>query len=218
MIYHSLLLIYRNFKRFKNIFFINLLGLSSGLACVMLIYLWVSDEWGFDKFHRHGSQLYQVMANHHLSDEISTWTYTPDLLAETMADELPEVIYATPTLNPEEWFGKFTLTAEDQSLRSTGQFVGEDFFNVFSFDLIQGDTKTVLKDKNSIVISESLAQKLFNSTEGVVGKPLTWELQWDIRQRLPAKNSIEKARSSTLLGPAESARWFAQIETPRVPH
>ncbi len=177
MIRHSLLLIYRNFKRFKSVFFINLLGLSSGLACVMFIYLWVSDEWGIDKFHQNDRHLFQVMANHHLSDGIMTWTYTPDLLAETMAEELPEVAYAAPVMNTEEWFGKFTLSLDDEKLQASGQFVGADFFNMFSFDLLQGNKDQVLMDKNSMVISESLANKLFKTTDNLVGKTVEWQLQ-----------------------------------------
>ncbi len=52
MLRHNLLLIYRNFKKFKGTFFINLVGLSTGLACVLLIYLWVNDEMSVDKFHK----------------------------------------------------------------------------------------------------------------------------------------------------------------------
>jgi len=91
MIRHHLLLIYRSFKRFKSTFLINLIGLSTGLACALLIYLWVNDEVSIDKFQENDGQLYQVMANHHLSDGIMTWTYTPDLLAETLVEELPDI-------------------------------------------------------------------------------------------------------------------------------
>ena len=91
MVRHTFLLIFRNFKRFKSTFFINLLGLSSGLACVLVIYLWVQDEWMFDRFHGNNDRLVQVMEHQHLSDRIVTQPYTPDLLARTLAEEMPEV-------------------------------------------------------------------------------------------------------------------------------
>ncbi|HEY9049888.1 MAG TPA: hypothetical protein VIN08_28510, partial [Ohtaekwangia sp.] len=61
MLKHNLLLIYRNFKRFKSTFFINLIGLSTGLACVLLIYLWVNDEVSVDKFNEKDDRLYRAM-------------------------------------------------------------------------------------------------------------------------------------------------------------
>jgi hypothetical protein len=66
MFRHALLLIYRNFLRFKSTFFINLIGLSTGLACSLFIYLWVNDELQVDTFHEKDSQLFQAMLNHGL--------------------------------------------------------------------------------------------------------------------------------------------------------
>ena len=176
MLRHNLLLIYRNFKRYKGSFFINLIGLSSGLACVLLIYLWVSDELAFDKFHENDDQLYQVMTNFHMADGINTETATPDLLAETLAEEMPEIQYAAE-VTPSEWFGNFTLTVANDQFKGVGQFVGEDYFNMFSFDLLQGDKNQVLAEKNGIAISESLALRLFNTTDNVIGRTVEWELQ-----------------------------------------
>jgi putative ABC transport system permease protein len=61
MLKHNLLLIYRNFKRFKSTFFINWVGLSTGLACTLLIYLWVNDELSMDKFHEKNSRIFHVI-------------------------------------------------------------------------------------------------------------------------------------------------------------
>jgi putative ABC transport system permease protein len=80
MIKHNLLLIFRNFKRFKSTFLINLVGLSTGLACTLIIYLWVNDELKFDKFHKNDQQLYLVMANFHNSGNVVTTRATPGLL------------------------------------------------------------------------------------------------------------------------------------------
>ena len=175
MLRHNLLLIYRNFKRYKSTFFINLTGLSTGLACVLLIYLWVNDELNVDKLHEKDDRLYQVMANHHNTDVIITQEGTPDLLAETLAEELPEVEYAIGALSS-KWFGKLTLVTGDDKLKATGEFAGKDFFNVFSYPLIHGDKDQVLIDKNAIVISEDLAIKLFPTADQAVGKSLEWQL------------------------------------------
>ena len=59
MLEHNLKLFFRSIKKHQGIFFINLLGLSTGLACVLLIALWVIDELKFDKFHQNDKELYQ---------------------------------------------------------------------------------------------------------------------------------------------------------------
>ena len=61
MFRHSLLISFRNFKRYKSSFFINLIGLSTALTCVTLIYLWVNDELQMDKFHEKGDNIFHVM-------------------------------------------------------------------------------------------------------------------------------------------------------------
>ncbi|WP_162055778.1 ABC transporter permease [Pontibacter pamirensis] len=173
MFQHSLLLIYRNFKRFKSTFFINLVGLSTGLACTLLIFLWVNDEVSMDKFHKNDSQLFQVMTNHDNSEGIETWENGPGLLAEALAEEMPEVAYAaSSSIIPD----MFTISDKENHISATGQFVSKDFFNVFSYTLTQGDKDQVLQDKNAIVISEALALKLFNTTQNVVGKTVEWQI------------------------------------------
>lgn len=173
---HILKLIFRSFKRFKGSFFINLLGLSVGLACTLLIYFWVNSELNTDGFHKNNNRLYQVMANMELANGINTMENTPDLLAKTLMDELPEVEYAA-AVTPNSWFGKFTLVNENQSFNSVGQFAGKDYFNMFSFNLLNGTSDNALASKNSIAISESLAKKIFGTTTNVVGKTLEWNLQ-----------------------------------------
>jgi ABC-type antimicrobial peptide transport system permease subunit len=172
MIRHNILLAYRSFRRFKSTFFINVFGLSVGMACTLLIYLWVMDEVNMDTFHANAENIHQVMMNVKVEQDIMTIPYTPALLAETMAQEMPEVQYAaseTPTV----WFTKFTLINNTGSqTKATGQFAGKNYFNIFSFDLIQGSKDQVLASRSSIVISEQLAKSLFRTADQAVGKTL----------------------------------------------
>src|SRR5690606_11807336 len=133
MFRHNFLLTYRTFKRYKMSFFINLIGLSTGLACALLIYLWVKDELSFDRFYEKGSQLFQVMERNHRTDGIVVMENTPGPLAEGLAEEMPEVAYAVTA----SWTEKPTLSVEDKNIRAAGQYVGKDFFNIFSYDLMQ---------------------------------------------------------------------------------
>ena len=175
MIKHNIRLIFRNFKRHKSTFFINLIGLSTAFACTILIFLWVNDEKHVDKFHQHDKQLYQVMENHSSPEGIFTQPWTPDLLGRALASELPEVEMATSVMSA-GLLGNFSITSGDQKTKAAGQFADTEFFKVFSFRLIQGDPSEVLKAKNSVVISRKLAQTLFGTTENVIGKTIDWEL------------------------------------------
>ena len=91
MIRHNILIAYPNSLRYKSSFFINLVGLSSGLACTLLIYLWVMDELSIDKFHEKDSHLFQVFQTLGAGADHETIEYTPGILAKTLAEEMPEV-------------------------------------------------------------------------------------------------------------------------------
>jgi putative ABC transport system permease protein len=171
MFKHNLILAFRNFLRYKSSFLINLIGLTSGLACTLFIYLWVSDELNINKFHEKGSQLYQVMEHQQYAEDVMTTVSTPGLLANELKENYPEVEYAATT----SWIGDYTLSLGDKNVQAEGYHVGKDFFNIFSYGLVQGDADQVLAEKYSIVISEELAENIFGTKENVIGK--TIELQ-----------------------------------------
>ncbi len=167
MLKHYLLIIYRNFLRAKSYFLINLIGLSTGLACTLFIFLWVRDEVRMNAFHENDARLFQVMEHQQYADEIMTTSSTPGILAETLKEEFPEVQYAATTA----WIDKFTLSVKDEnSVKAAGYHVGKDYFKIFSYKLVQGDPAQVLEDKFAMVISRDLAKKLFGTEENVVGK------------------------------------------------
>lgn len=194
MLRHHLLIIYRNFKRHKSSFFINLLGLSSGLACALLIYLWVSDEWQVDKFHQQRHRLYQVMENVDQDGGMITRITTSGPTAETLAIEMPEVEYAVT--NTFDRIIPEVLSVEDNDIKADGLYAGADFFKLFSFELLQGNRDQVLSDKKSIVITEGLATRLFGTTENVIGKTIEWQhkKQYQVSgvlQDIPSLSSVK---------------------------
>ncbi|HKI43930.1 MAG TPA: ABC transporter permease, partial [Balneolales bacterium] len=174
MVKHTFLLIYRNLKRFKSSFFINLIGLSVGLACALSIFLWVNSEMHVDKFFKKDSQLFQVMEHQKHTGSIRVTDSTPGLLSKALAEEMPEVEYAT-TATPTYWFGGITLSVGDKNIEANGKYAGKDFFKIFSYHLIQGNKNQLLSDTKSIVISKKLALKLFDSTQDIVGKTIEWQ-------------------------------------------
>jgi putative ABC transport system permease protein len=175
MLRHNLTVSFRGFARHKTTFVINVIGLSSGLMCVLLIGLWVGSERSVDQFHKQGSRLYQVMNNLQSQNTI-TLDVTPVPLASALVREFPEVERAVSTNNFFSWETRDgILSAGDVSIQTTGWHAGPDFFKVFSFRLLQGNENSVLTDKNSIVISEDVARKLFSDSGDVIGKSIQWK-------------------------------------------
>jgi putative ABC transport system permease protein len=173
MIRHNLLISYRNFLRFKSSFFINLIGLSSGLACVLLIFIWVNDELKMDQFHEYGDHLYQVMENVDQGGGMISRESTAGPMAAALVAEFPEVEMAvTNTMN---WSGQAVLSAGVHDIKAHGIYASSDFFKLFTFPMVQGHRDQVLSDKKSIVISEALAVRLFGSTQDAVGKMVELE-------------------------------------------
>lgn len=173
MFLHNIKIAFRNFQKDKSTFLINLIGLSIGLTCSLLIALWVWDELSVDKFHEQDDQLYQAMIHHHHADQIITGEYTQGLLGEALVTEIPEVEMAVTS--SESIPTPVILDNGNQKIKSFGQFSSPNFFKLFNYELLSGDKNTVLNDKKSIVISDKMAMKLFNTT-AAIGKVLNWQL------------------------------------------
>lgn len=171
MLKHYLLIIYRNIIRSKDYFAINVVGLTTGLACTLLIYLWVRDELAMDKFHEKDERLFQVMEHQQYADHIMTTTSTPGILAENLRIDFPEVEFATTAT----WIQDYTLSVKDHNVKARGYHVGEDYFQLFSLNLLEGDAASVLKDKSGIVISRDLAVRLFGTDSNLVGKTVEFQ-------------------------------------------
>ncbi|MDB5145372.1 MAG: hypothetical protein JWQ66_4085 [Mucilaginibacter sp.] len=175
MLKHNLLLFLRNIRKHKSTFVINLTGLSCGLACVLATYLWINDEWSFDKYHANDSRLYQVMDNVKSEHGIETNKNTPHILSEVLALEMPEVdciVTATPDL----CFPEFTLSANGKKIQGLGKYTSKDFFKLFSYHLIEGNVSSVLSDKKGMALSESQAKNLFGSAGNAIGKTVGYKV------------------------------------------
>jgi ABC-type antimicrobial peptide transport system permease subunit len=173
MLSHHLLLAYRNFTLHKSSFFINLTGLSTGLAAALLIYLWVHDEWQVDRFHEKDRRLYQIMTKRTSPDgNVKVGHSGPSPLAEALAADLPEVEYAVPV----RWTGSpGVVKVGDKAIRAVEQLAGKDYFNVFSYPLLEGSKEKALTDKTSVLISDALATSLFGTSRNVTGKTVAWD-------------------------------------------
>jgi len=174
MLKHILTIAIRSIKKHKSSFAINLTGLSTGLAFAFLLYLWVQDEKSIDKFHANDDRLYQVMEKSTENGIIRIQDGTQGPLSEAMEKDLPEVENAVTVMNLSKEGMDITIKNGEKSFKSAPLFSGDAFFKVFTFPLISGNAATVLKEKNSITISEDLARKLFGTADAALGKSLQW--------------------------------------------
>ncbi len=176
MLRHNLLISYRNIRRYKGSFLLNLAGLSTGLACAILIYMWVNDEMSIDRFHKNDSKLYQILKVATEGDgTVHTSEFTPVLMHQTMKEDLPEVEYSSAVINRD--YGVASIKREH--IKARPQFVSNDFFKVFSFNLLEGDKNSVLTDRNTVILTDKMALKLFNTTKGLIGQTIEWEW-WEV--------------------------------------
>ncbi len=171
MFKHNLIISYRSFLRFKSTFLINLLGLATGLASAILIFLWVHDELTMDVFNELDSNRHvQVIHTYPTSGSYHTNTdgSTPNPLFASLPKAMPEIEYSFPVQADVSYKGVFS--AEESSIRAKYQFIGKGYFNVFPLDFIHGDKHKVLSDKNEVIVSKKIALTLFQSTEKALGE------------------------------------------------
>ena len=171
MLKHILKSFYYNSRRDKSTFLVSLIGLSTGLASAILIYLWTWDEISYDNIYPDGDRIHQVMLNKHRSGEISTTESLPYPLPEQLKIAFPEVELSGLFLGFEQG-DEIKLSANDKVMFIRAGFSSEDYFEIFSYDIYEREDDLVLPTRTSVAISEGLAQRLFDTTTDVVGKSL----------------------------------------------
>lgn len=142
---------------------INVLGLSLGIACCVLIALFVRDEWTFDTFHTKANRIYRVFVKEDWGENQQFFnTTTPMPMGPALKDNLPEV----------ESFTRFvainTMVKVGAKQFSEGVVLADrSVFSVFDFDLLQGEREVALRDQHNLVITPQIAEKYFGQTDPV---------------------------------------------------
>jgi predicted permease len=162
----------------KNGFYsvINIAGLAIGIACSILILLWVIDELSFNKFHPKADRLYQVWARAHFDGKISSWTSVPLPTYEAMKTADSNIKQSLVM----DWGDSHLLTTGESRIIKRGYWASEEFFEMFEFPLVAGNPAQVMDDPPSIVISESLAKALFGE-EDPLGKSVRLDNEHDLK-------------------------------------
>ncbi len=161
----------RNLWKNKGFTFINIFGLATGIACSLLIFLFVKDEKSYDRFHKDADNIYRVVKDFVNDDgSLIPDATTPAPLAPAMQKEIPEVV-STTRLRP-NWGRSYLIKYGEKKFAEEKVYgVDSSFFDVFTFPFLQGNAKDVFTDINSIVLTESAAKKIFGK-ENPVGNTL----------------------------------------------
>ena len=163
---------WRNLWKNKTFSFINILGLASGLACFLLIALFVMDELSYDRFYKKADRIYRVNSDIVFGGAVLHFTTTPDMMGQLLQKDYPQV----------EDYARLYTNEGSQMVKKGNEFITEEnaafadstFFNVFDFAVVEGELKTALHGPNTIVINETTAKKYF-SGQSAVGKTLEFK-------------------------------------------
>ena len=164
----------RNLKRQKLYAFINIFGLALGIACCILMTLFVKHEWSHDRFHQNGENLFRLVTHQiRPSGEINYDVLFTHQTVDQLKDEIPGIAKTTTFMR-----SGGRITFGDQTFRERTGLVSPDFLTMFTFPLLAGDPETALDKPNGIVISTNVARKFFGESDAqysnVLGQTLTF--------------------------------------------
>ncbi|MDO6429741.1 ABC transporter permease [Flavitalea sp. BT771] len=161
----------RNLRKHKGYSFLNIFGLAMGMTCSLLILLWIRDEQSVDGFHAMGDRIYRVYERQYYDGKVEAGYYTPGVLAAEMKKVLPEVEMASGFT----WEDNSTFQVGDKILKEKGSAAGGDYFQMFSYPLLQGSPASALAGPSSIAISRKMAVDFFGSPREAIGKPIRYQ-------------------------------------------
>lgn len=166
MFKNYLIVAFRSILRNKGFTFINVFGLAVGMACCIILFLFVQYESSFDKFHDKADQIYRVISQNEDDGGVDRFVMTPAPLAPALLQDFPEVQKAVRFS-----YGGLEVTHRGLRFYERAFFADSEVFDMFNFPLIKGDPQTALNDPYALLISERMADKYFPGEEPV-GKSL----------------------------------------------
>jgi len=154
----------RNIRRYKTFSLTNIIGLAIGMACCIMIFLYVQDELSYDSFHANSDHIYRLLAQSKSVSETNLIAPIGAPIAEIFSNALPEIRKAA------------RLNREDRVLMQNGNkkffeerffYADPEIFDVFTFPFIKGDSQTALAAPFSVILTESMAQKYFDEDDPI---------------------------------------------------
>lgn len=179
---------WRNMLRNKGFSFINIAGLSIGMASAILIILWIQNEVSYDQFHSKKDRIYEAWNKATFDGRLACWNTTPKILARTLEHDLPEVERAVRV----NWNSDFLFSVGDKRIMKSGNMVDTGFLQMFDFPLVKGNPATALNNIHSIVITESMAKSLYGDEE-----PMGKLMKVDNKQNFTVSGVIKDLPNNT---------------------
>ena len=176
MIKNYLKIAWRNLFRNKGFSATNLLGLTIGITCTILISLWVKDELTYNKFHSNYNSIYKIFANRDFNNQVFTDQNMVLPLASTIEKAIPQIKHAVVTTHRQPHI----LAYGDKKIKKEGYTVGDHFFEMFSWKFIKGNATTALPDAYSIVLTQSAAKAFFGNDDPI-NKVIKVDNQYDAK-------------------------------------
>jgi putative ABC transport system permease protein len=171
MFQNYLKIAWRNITRNRSHAIINLLGLAIGIACCVLIMLWVTDELSYDRWNEKAERTYRITPEINFGGSHKHYATAPAPLAGALKSDFPEV---ETSLRFREYGGSLVTYKDLNFNESNIVYCDSTLFDVFSLNTIQGNPKTALAPPNTIVINQTTAKKYFPNDDPV-GKTLTFD-------------------------------------------
>jgi putative ABC transport system permease protein len=182
----------RVIKRHKGYSFINITGLATGIACCLLILIWIRHELSYDRFHEKGEQIFKVTIESHRSDgRIEPFSDTQFPLAPALKERYSDIKNSTRIFK-----AKALIRHGSQAFNEDGFcFTDPSLIEMFTFPLVSGNPETALSEANSIVITEDMAQKYFGNKDPI-GKIMSVNVKRDfivtgVMKNMPANSHIQ---------------------------
>ncbi|MFC1555785.1 ABC transporter permease [candidate division KSB1 bacterium] len=178
----------RNIRKQKLYSFINISGLAVGLSCCILVFFWAENKLSYDDFHENVERLYRVVtAKNTNGQKIFADRKTSFPVADALKSEFPEIENSARILKK----GTKTFKYKDKVFSESGLvFIDASFFDLFTFDFLQGNKHDALKDINSVILSKSQAEKYFGSDDPL-GKIITIDNRFDVVVSAVIENTPE---------------------------
>ena len=169
---------WRNMLRNKTSSFINVSGLSIGVACVLMIVIYIQNELSYDKFHKDADRIFQVVLNGNMSGQEFWGGNTAPPVGAALTNNIPEIESYTRFYEPNDIVVRYEENGRSAFFTEKNILaVDSNFLQLFGFKMLEGDPSTALMKPGSLVITESIAKKYFghdpDSYREAIGKTLS---------------------------------------------
>src|SRR5512145_2664207 len=154
----------RTLLRHKAYSLINIAGLAVGMACCMVLLLFIQHEFSYDRHHQHAEQIYRMHTRSVIFGRELVWTFTQEAFPKVLKEEYPEVLYASHfdrSLNVD-------LRINEELVKEENFFwANQDILDIFTLEILQGNKEVLLQNPNSVIITDKIAEKYFRDVDPV---------------------------------------------------